>query len=104
MRDDEDRLSRSVGLCATCDNSSTCWHRSRRGFDAQHCELFDNSGGSDGPVAVGGSKTMISTNRVSEDLSNEVPVLKGLCINCEIRETCMLPRPIEGVWHCEEYQ
>ena len=47
---------------------------------------------------------MTATERASEDLSNEAPVLKALCINCEIRETCMLPRPIEGVWHCEEYQ
>ncbi len=29
---------------------------------------------------------------------------KGLCMNCDERETCMLPRPESGVWHCEEYK
>ena len=29
--------------------------------------------------------------------------LKGLCINCENRETCILPKPAGGVWQCEEY-
>ena len=29
---------------------------------------------------------------------------KGLCVNCEHRETCTLPKPKSGVWHCEEYE
>lgn len=31
-------------------------------------------------------------------------VFKGLCINCEHRFTCTLPRPESGVWYCEEYE
>ena len=34
---------------------------------------------------------------------SEKRIFKGLCINCDNRFTCMLPRPVEGVWHCEEY-
>jgi len=34
----------------------------------------------------------------------EVGELKGLCINCENRFTCILPKPAGGVWHCEEYR
>jgi hypothetical protein len=30
--------------------------------------------------------------------------LKGLCVNCELRDECMFTKPEEGVWHCEEYQ
>jgi len=29
---------------------------------------------------------------------------KGLCINCDHRFTCTLPRPESGVWYCEEYE
>jgi len=31
------------------------------------------------------------------------PVM-GLCSNCTHRESCGLPRPESGVWHCEEYE
>lgn len=104
MRGYEKRFSRSAGLCSTCNSSSTCWHRTRRGFDAQHCELFDNAGEATGPVAIRGDEIMTTKGRSGEPQPQEVRTLKGLCLNCEIRETCMLPRPVEGVWHCEEYQ
>jgi len=29
---------------------------------------------------------------------------KGLCMNCDNRFECQLPRPEGGVWHCEEYR
>jgi hypothetical protein len=28
---------------------------------------------------------------------------KGLCSNCENRNTCVNSRMEGGVWHCEEY-
>lgn len=31
-------------------------------------------------------------------------IYRGLCVNCDVRETCTLPRPEGGVWYCEEYQ
>ena len=39
-------------------------------------------------------------NQDEEEFSD----LKGLCINCEIKETCDFPKPVWGVWHCEEYK
>jgi hypothetical protein len=30
--------------------------------------------------------------------------LKGLCVNCDERETCSYPKPEGGVWRCEEYR
>ncbi len=29
--------------------------------------------------------------------------MKGLCINCDNRASCLLPIVEGGVWHCEEY-
>ncbi len=36
--------------------------------------------------------------------SQDTGEYKGLCVNCENRNTCSVPRPEGGVWHCEEYQ
>jgi hypothetical protein len=44
-----------------------------------------------------------AVDSASNEQSPEMRPLKGLCINCENRHTCVLPRPVEGVWHCEEY-
>jgi hypothetical protein len=33
----------------------------------------------------------------------ETEPLAGLCVNCEHRAGCTLPRDPGGVWHCEEY-
>ena len=28
----------------------------------------------------------------------------GLCMNCELRETCQLQKAPGGVWFCDEYE
>ena len=92
-----------TGLCATCRNAATCVYRSKRGFDALYCEMFDdstttsaterNQGVADNPKAA-----------MEHAAGEAAPVsYKGLCVNCANRESCALPKPEEGVWHCEEY-
>jgi hypothetical protein len=29
--------------------------------------------------------------------------LRGLCVNCDLRRDCTYPRPVSGVWNCDEY-
>jgi hypothetical protein len=29
---------------------------------------------------------------------------KGLCRDCKERLTCTVPKPVGGIWHCEEYR
>ena len=43
---------------------------------------------------------LCASNQGSKELSD----LKGLCMNCEIREKCDFPKPLGGVWHCKEYK
>ena len=87
-----------VGLCATCNNAADCVYRKRRGADAIYCETFDGyarpNGGNGKRVA-----TIVTTLEIAK--SSE---FKGLCVNCEDRDTCKLPRPKGGIWHCEEYK
>lgn len=85
-----------VGLCATCNNAESCIYRKRRGTDAIYCEMFD---GYAPPNGRGVAPVVMVTPDTAE--SGE---FKGLCVNCAHRDTCKLPRPKGGVWHCEEYE
>ena len=29
--------------------------------------------------------------------------LRGLCVNCDLRRECTYPKPVSGVWNCDEY-
>jgi len=37
------------------------------------------------------------------ETKKEKKQLKGLCANCSIRKTCTIPKPDEGIWHCDKY-
>jgi hypothetical protein len=92
----------TAGLCSTCNNSPTCFHRARRG-PALFCELFDDY------VAVpagrnGGGMSRAAPASATRMAAEEAGRYAGLCINCEHRRTCSHPRPAEGVWHCEDYE
>ena len=30
-------------------------------------------------------------------------VLRGLCVNCDLRRDCTYAKPVSGVWNCDEY-
>jgi hypothetical protein len=90
---------RSSGLCSTCNNQPTCPYRSRRGFDAQFCELFDNEVDIELATAERPAARLEVGGRVNREGN-----LKGLCMNCEKASTCGFPKPDSGVWHCEEYE
>jgi hypothetical protein len=92
----------SGGLCLTCNNAPTCYYRATRG-PALFCELFDNYLP---PPELGGGKPVPRTDastalRAAEE---EAGKFTGLCMNCGHRATCQHPRPVGGVWHCEDYE
>jgi hypothetical protein len=106
----------SMGLCTTCNNIPECGYREARGFDAIFCELFDTytvpsarafdsdpESSPDTPEDKKGKKRTHRPRSRSNDEESQNN-LKGLCINCEHRTDCCLPRPDGGVWHCEEYE
>jgi hypothetical protein len=90
-----------MGLCSTCNNSPDCGYRNLRGFDAIFCELFDNYTPSNGNQR---NKKSVSASRDNGPYPAAVNNgFKGLCINCENRSVCFLPKHEGGIWHCEEY-
>jgi len=82
-------------LCSTCNHAPTCPNRGTLDDPVFFCEEFDAYV----PVAATGGLAAGTVGPVA------VPQLqKGLCANCENRETCTMPSPEGGVWHCEEYR
>ncbi len=92
--------ARSAGLCSTCNNNNdvACGYRALRGYDALFCELFDISpNGGDRDVGA----RLVAVEVIAVGKKTEREIFKGLCINCENRETCGLAESEGGVWHCE---
>ncbi len=80
------------GICSTCNNRPEClsFQKSMQiNKPVMYCEEFDNF--------VAGMEIDAGENEMIPGRST------GLCINCEVRKTCMLPSPEGGVLHCEEY-
>jgi len=92
-----------IGLCATCIHAPTCVYRAKRGRDALYCEMFDSSPIDPADSDPANSATADKTTPEKDSNPHEPEKIKGLCINCAHRDTCRLPKPRGGVWHCEEY-
>ena len=86
------------GLCSTCNNSTTCIFYQRNGSRiVWFCELFDDYvpvQELQKPEKKVASKTEVKSKEK----------FKGLCVNCEDRDTCTFTKPEGGIWHCEEYR
>ena len=88
------------GLCSTCDNAPSCFHRARRG-PALFCELFDNHVWPE--LRTVKKEASPAPPGVLEATDEDTCKYEGLCVNCDNRQTCAHPKPAGGVWHCENY-
>ncbi len=93
-----EEVSPSKGLCVTCNEEPHCAYAKSATRPILYCEMFDE-GQTEEPVQVEKSP---DPPRAAER-ENPVSRLKGLCANCDLRDTCTFPKPEGGVWHCEEY-
>ena len=87
------------GLCMTCKNAPDCVYRAQRGFDAQYCETYECYS-----IPTDISKNDLDTEPIITSVTPRQNPAKGLCSNCDNFENCVLPKPEEGIWHCEEYR
>ena len=89
------------GLCMTCEHAPDCTYRKAANRAVQQCEEFE----SDLPKQdKRGHLSLVGSKEKPDVEPKEENRFKGLCINCENRETCVFPKPEEGVWRCEEYE
>jgi hypothetical protein len=89
----------SMGLCATCNEAPDCAYAQQATTPVLFCEMFDASE----------SPEQTSTDEREPDpqiatAAAQPSELKGLCVNCDNRHSCVFPKPEEGIWHCEEYR
>jgi hypothetical protein len=90
------------GLCSTCKNAPMCMYRRGSKQPVLQCEEFEGYA----PLSVrttGRNISPASLENGSSIQGKDSGKYKGLCRNCENRETCTYPKPEGGVWHCNEY-
>lgn len=95
----------TYGICSTCNNRPECLSfqkNVRRNTPVLHCEEFENivPGSPINTDANGKKNSYKPLDHVGEMISERAV---GLCVNCAVRKTCMLPPPEGGVLYCEEY-
>lgn len=85
------------GLCRDCSNADTCTFPRDPSRPIRSCDEFEE---------LAFPPTASSVARPVRSLVREDPAkateLKGLCKECALRFTCVYPKPLGGVWHCDE--
>lgn len=93
-------LETAAGLCSTCKHYSSCTFPKCSDSPKLFCEEFECAGASCSGVEIGIAPA--KSPEVLTGLSAEQ--FLGLCVNCEIRESCSHAKLTGGVWFCEEYR
>jgi hypothetical protein len=86
-----------VDLCSTCNHGKTCSNRGTPERPVFFCEQFEDSVPVSAPAPAAG---LPEKPRSEQDARQ----YKGLCVNCENRQSCTITKQAGGVWHCEEYR
>lgn len=90
-------MTQNLDLCSTCRHASDCTYRIKSDRYIYYCEEFEIA-----PAVPRNVQTVVcDQEKVNQQESDSS--LKGLCVNCENRKTCMNTKQEGGVWHCEEY-
>jgi hypothetical protein len=92
------------GLCCTCIFATECANAACAEVPVVHCEEFDDRIASPLGTMGTGVMTGLRPRKDSRKKMDVDPELKGLCINCDNRKICKHPKPVGGVWYCEEYR
>jgi hypothetical protein len=91
------------GLCSTCEGAANCTFPRDPERPILHCDELDSYKPEIVTVKEAAGAELTTPKAVSRAKQKEVGEYKGLCVNCENRETCTFPKPEGGVWHCDEY-
>ncbi len=96
---DETKALPLSGLCVTCAHVVRCGFRVRHTQPVIWCEEFEAVN-----VPLVPEETPEVNDAPSVKQMEEWDKYKGLCVNCENRETCQIRNSEIGIWHCEEYR
>jgi hypothetical protein len=98
--------TQNTGICQTCIYVFECVHYQNSQIASKpiwFCENFDNR---TSPQVTENEK-IYADERSSQSSNPGIDAIpgrmKGLCINCDNRASCLFPIVEGGVWRCEEY-
>jgi len=86
----------TAGLCVNCSHAPTCTLARESTGPVLHCNEYECITPQRPPAK--------HKKRPHKAIDNHSDNCLGLCVNCDNRETCALPKPDGGVWRCNEYQ
>lgn len=89
-----------LGICSTCNHQEGCSLRRDWKGAIYFCEEFDDYLP---PPEKSPSNEKKGGATVLREESNKSKY-QGLCMNCNLRETCALPKSEDGIWYCEEHE
>lgn len=96
------------GLCSSSEQAPGCSLPAEPARPVQQCEEYVGERAPARPEASGARDAGPEpTARAGEDSCAEQAssqVYRGLCVSCESRFDCEIPKPEGGIWRCEEYR
>ncbi len=91
-----------LGKCANCVRMALCTSRNNWIGPIFDCEDFEDTRAAAQYLAL--EFPSFSPDKwIKPEAPEEAQIYKGLCINCDSRETCGYRIPGRAVWYCEEY-
>ena len=81
-------------ICTTCIHSGHCVYQGRNSGSIITCDEFESK------KVISRQNEILPEHRINRTEGE----LKGLCANCDYRNTCMFADSVSGIWHCEEYK
>ncbi len=91
------------GLCSACKHEEGCIYPRNKDEIVLNCGQFEPSPSMPSPPL---SKDHAELEKLWQKPSTEKGSSKfvGLCASCADRDVCIYPKPLGGVWLCEEYR
>lgn len=93
---------RKLGICSVCKDEAKCTYPKKSKRPILQCDEFEPHKSL--PEKKRSKSINVKNRSQDKFVSKETASYKGLCINCENRETCTFPKSDGGVWHCDEYR
>jgi len=88
------------GLCSICKHGVVCTYPRSLELPVWQCEEFEGFA----PAVRTVRHNPRADSKLNAQLTDPDDQNTGLCRTCSNRSSCAFPRPVGGVWHCEEFQ
>ena len=91
------------GICSACKHEAVCIYPRDKVQIVLNCGQFEPCPPIAPPTP---SKDQAELEKLWQKPSGKKSGTKfvGLCSSCEDRDACIYPKPLGGVWRCEEYR